>query len=414
MSDKPVFIEYDVEAEKAELKGYFEELTGKKLFPAQLENIMLNVISYKASLLVQKFNEAALLNLPQFSRYPVLDFIGELFNCYRLKAQKGIDILKIELYESMSFDFTISKGLQVLTKDEKYIFETVSDVVIKAGDLFAYVEIQSVDANSDVNNYGAGEINILIKPESYIKSVSNMNGVAGGFDEEDDESYIKRILLAPEGFSCAGSKNAYIYHTLATHAGILDAQADSPQIPATIENDGNIYSEFDNTIVGNNFNAQIDYKTGTCILKIGETEYKIVIPPQSTVFIYPLTADDETPQSILDMVDKKFNGEDINPMCDRVIVLTPAKKTINITLNIILKADADYNSSVEKIMTAANNYKSTIRKKLNAEIVPSHITTLIGNIEEVYSVDCDNFNISKAKVNEFFDINYQFNIKQRI
>ncbi|MGN0013827.1 MAG: baseplate J/gp47 family protein, partial [Candidatus Gastranaerophilaceae bacterium] len=197
-------------------------------------------------------------------------------------------------------------------------------------------------------------------------------------------------------------------------AGILDAQADSPQIPATIEYDGNIYSESDNTIEGNNFNAQINYKTGTCILHIGETEYKIVIPPQSTVFIYPLTAADETPQSILDMVDKKFNGEEINPMCDRVIALTPAKKTINIPLNIILKADADYNSAVEKIMTAANNYKSTIRKKLNAEIVPSHITTPIGNIEEVYSVDCDNFNISKAKVNEFFDINYQFNINQRI
>ncbi|MGN0014822.1 MAG: baseplate J/gp47 family protein, partial [Candidatus Gastranaerophilaceae bacterium] len=243
MSDKPVFIKYNVEEEKAKLKEYFEELTEKKLFPAQLENIMLNVISYKASLLVQKFNEAALLNLPQFSRYPILDFIGELFTCYRLKPQNGVDILKVELYEPMSFDFTISKGLQVLTKDEKYIFETVSDAIIKAGDLFAYVEIQSVDANSDVNNYGAGEINILIKPESYIKSVSNINGVSGGFDEENDESYIKRILLAPEGFSCAGSKNAYIYHTLATHAGILDAQADCPQIPATIEYDGNIYSE---------------------------------------------------------------------------------------------------------------------------------------------------------------------------
>ena len=79
MSDKPVFIKYDVEAEKNKLKEYFEELTEKKLFPAQLENIMLNVISYKASLLVQKFNEAALLNLPQFSRYPVLDFIKYIY-----------------------------------------------------------------------------------------------------------------------------------------------------------------------------------------------------------------------------------------------------------------------------------------------------------------------------------------------
>lgn len=418
MSDKPVFINYDVEAELTNLKAYFEELTKteeaeKKLYPAQLENILLNIIEYKASLLVEKFNNAALLNLPQFSRYPILDYIGELFDCKRLKAEKGKDTLKIELYEVMNFDITIPKGLEILTKDEKYTFVTTSDVIIPAGETVAAVEIQSQTATADVNSYGIGDINILVKPESYIKKVSNIYGVSGGYDEEPDENYIKRILLAPEGFSCAGSKKAYIYHTLSTHASILDAQADSPQIPATIEKDNAIYTENNGNITGNGFSAAINYKTGTCSLTIGETTYKITIPPQSTVYIYPLTNKDETSKAILDTVDNKFNGEEINPMCDVVIAKSPTKKTVTIPLNITLKADADYKTAVEQVTEAANKYKAEIRKKLNTEIVPSHITTPIGNIDGVYSVDCGSFETTKAKINEFFDITFTINITQR-
>lgn len=414
MSDKPVFIEYDVEAELSKLKAYFEELTEKPLYPAQLENILLNIIEYKASLLVEKFNNAALLNLPQFSKYPILDFIGELFDCKRLKAEHGKDILQIGLYEALSFDVTVPKGLEVLTKDEKYTFVTTSDLIIKAGQTTAAVEIISQTAAAEVNNYGIGDINILVKPESYIKSVTNLNGVTGGFDEETDDNYIKRILLAPEGFSCAGSKKAYIYHSLSAHSAIIDAQADSPQIPAAITLNDTTYTESNGEIDNADFSATFDYKTGTCNLSVGENIYSITIPPQSTVYIYPLTADDETPQTILDTVEEKFNGEEINPMCDVVIAQSPVKKAVSIPINVIINADADYNLTVNKINKVANNYKSEIRKKLNAEIIPSHITTPIGNINGVYSVDCGNFTAQKADVKEFFDITFNLNITQRI
>lgn len=414
MSDKPVFIDYDIETELAKLKAYFEELTEKTLYPAQLENILLNIIEYKASLLVEKFNNAALLNLPQFSKYPILDFIGELFDCKRFKAEQGRDILKIELFEALNFDITVPKGLEVLTKDEKYTFLTTSDVIIQAGEISATVEIQSQTATAEVNNYGIGDINILVKPESYIKSVTNLNGVTGGYYEETDDNYIKRILLAPEGFSCAGSKKAYIYHTLSSHPAIIDAQADSPQIPAAIILDGNTFTESNGEIQCADFSAQFDYKTGTCNLTIDETTYTITIPPQSTVYIYPLTADDETPQTILDAVDNKLNGEEINPMCDVVIAKNPIRKAVSIPINVIINADADYNTTIDAINKTANNYKSEIRKKLNAEIIPSHITTPIGNIDGVYSVDCGNFTAQKADVKEFFDITFTINATQRI
>lgn len=414
MSDKPIFIDYDTETELAELKSYFEELTDKTLYPAQLENIILNIIEYKASLLVEKFNNAALLNLPQFSRYPILDFIGESVDCTRLKAEKGKDTLKIELFEAMNFDLTIPKGLEVLTKDEKYTFVTTENVTITAGQTVATVEIESQTATSDVNNYGTGDINILVKPESYIKSVTNLNGVTGGYDEESNENYIKRILLAPEGFSCAGSKKAYIYHTLSAHSSILDAQADSPQIPATIEYDNTTYTETDGEIESEDFSAIFDYKTGKCILTVGDDTYTITIPPQSTVYVYPLTADDETPQTILSAVENKINGDEINPMCDVVIAQSPVKTTKAITLNVSVKADADFEKTLAQVTAVANDYKTAIRKKLKAEIEPSHITTPIGNIGGVYSVDTGTLTTTQADINEFFDITFTINATQRI
>lgn len=410
---KPVFLEYDSEKKKAELIKLFEDKTQKKLYPAQIENILLSIIEYKASTLVAQFNDAALLSLPQYSRGLILDLIGELFDCKRLNGTNGMSTLKIEIFEPFTFDFTISKGLEVLTKDEKYIFTTIEDLTIKAGDVTGTVNIKSEDLTEDVNQYGINDINILIKPVSYIKYITNTTAVTGGAGEEDDESYIKRILLAPESFSTAGSKQSYIYHTLAAHPAIIDAQADSPQLPATITIGEETATESNGTITGNGFSATVNYKTGMCELTIGNNIYKIVIPPQNAVKIYPLTAEDTTSEGVLSAVNKKFNGDDIIPMTDKVNVISPVPVNKDITLNIKINQDADYDKTTALINSAVAEYKTEIRSKLKQEIIPSQIISKIGNIEGVYSVDCGNLIKNSAKINEFFILNITTNISQR-
>ena len=410
---KPVFLEYDSEKQKAELIKLFEDKTQKKLYPAQIENILLSIIEYKASTLVAQFNEAALLSLPQYSRGLILDLIGELFGCERLKGAKGLTTLKIELFEPFTFDFTIPKGLEVLTKDEKYIFTTTEDLTIKAGDLTGTVTIESEDLTEDVNQYGIDDINILIKPVSYIQSISNTTAVTGGAGEEDDESYIKRILLAPESFSTAGSKQSYIYHTLAAHPAIIDAQADAPQLPATITIGEETATETNGTITGSGFSSTVNYKTGTCELTIGNNVYKIVIPPQNAVNIYPLTAENITPEGVLSSVNKKLNEDDIIPMTDKVNVISPVPVSKDITLNIAINQDANYDKTTALINSAVAEYKTEIRSKLKQEIIPSQIISKIGNIAGVYSVDCGNLTKNSAKINEFFILNITTNISQR-
>lgn len=50
---------------------------------------------------------------------------------------------------------------------------------------------------------------------------------------ESDDAFRRRITLAPEGFSVAGPRGAYIFHALSADPDVLDADADSPD-PAEV------------------------------------------------------------------------------------------------------------------------------------------------------------------------------------
>lgn len=63
------------------------------------------------------------------------------------------------------------------------------------------------------------------------------------FPGEGDERYRRRIQLAPEAFSTAGSHGAYVYHALASDSRVLNADAWSPKegrvVVAIQSTDGN-------------------------------------------------------------------------------------------------------------------------------------------------------------------------------
>lgn len=184
-------------------------------------------------------------------------------------------------------------------------------------------------------------------------------------------------------------------------------------IPATIAKGETTAVETNGKITGEGFSATIDYKTGTCVLTVGENVYTITIPPQNTVYVYPLTAEDVTSKAVLSAVDKKFNEDDIIPMTDYVNVVAPTAISKDITVNVVISQNADYEKTVVLINTVLNKYKTEIRSKLQAEIIPSDIITKIGNIDGVYSVDCGELVKTSAKINEFFILNIISNITQR-
>lgn len=411
MIKPPDFIELDLKKDEEELVKALELKLNKPLYPAQVERIMLNVFAQYLYLAKAKFNEGARLNLARFSKAPFLDFIGEALGCRRLKAERGKSSLKIELCETFSSDLTIAKGLEGLTKDEKHGFSTSSDLVIKAGESFGIVEIEALEACKAVNDYGVGDIKILVKPFSYIKSVSNINAVSGGADEETDGAYFERICLAPESFTCAGSRLAYVYQTLSAHSAIIDVAVESPQIPASLTITGETeVSEIEKSgiITGKDYTCSVDYKSGEMILNADfngvEREFKISLPPAATVNVYPLTAEDELPVSVKEAVEKKLSGEDVTPMTDYVKVYSCVKINEEINLTVILDIDADEDSTKKLVELEISNYKKEIRKKLNAEILPSHIVGRARNVQGVYDCELNGFTKKTAKIGEFFDL----------
>jgi len=415
---KPKFIEYDSQTEEQNLVSLFEEKTGRTLYPAQDERLMISIIEYKASLLVNMFNEAAKLNLTQYSKGAILDCIGEMFDTKRLQGEYGYDTLKITLNTTFTNDLTISKGLEVMSKDEKFTFATSEDLIIPAGETEGSVKVVAKEIGADVNVYGASDVNILVKPVSYIDSVTNLNGISGGAGVETDEAYIKRILLAPERFSCAGSRQSYIYHALSANAKIIDASAESVQYKANItisttqndETTTTTYEESSGQITTPDFTASVNHKLGKFEFTLNNKTYSLNMLPDTTVKIYPLTDEETTPQAVLDDVETLLNGDSVNPMTDNVLAISPTKvtKTIAVTIKLDEEADSDYVSA--QANEILNEYKSTMRSKLGSEIVPSQLISKLGIIEGVYSVTTDLAGIFSTDLSEYIDITFNLTI----
>ncbi len=96
MTNTPDFIEINPKDEVDKLIKIYEDETDTKLYPAQDAMILIKIMAYLSTLLQTKFNDSAKLNLVQHSRFPILDFLGEMKKCKRLKSGAGAKALSGE------------------------------------------------------------------------------------------------------------------------------------------------------------------------------------------------------------------------------------------------------------------------------------------------------------------------------
>jgi len=84
---EPNFIDRDADVITAELIDKYEELSGKPLYPAQADRLMLDVIAYREMLIRSSINEAAKQNLIAFAKGVMLDYLGDFFGVVRLESE---------------------------------------------------------------------------------------------------------------------------------------------------------------------------------------------------------------------------------------------------------------------------------------------------------------------------------------
>lgn len=81
---EPKFIEIDADKVTDEIVALYEQLSGKTLYPAQSDRLMIDVIAYREMLIRSSINEAAKQNLLSFAKGVMLDYLGDFFGVERL------------------------------------------------------------------------------------------------------------------------------------------------------------------------------------------------------------------------------------------------------------------------------------------------------------------------------------------
>ncbi len=361
---EPVFVESNYDEIINELISLWEQATGETLQPAQVERLILNVIAYRENVLKLAINEAAKQNLLAFAKDEKLDHLGTLLGIKRLSAQPALTTLRFEFQELLPIEILIPKGTQVRSSDGKVVFQTKEDVNVKIGSEYVDVLAECTEAGIIGNGYEAGTINELVNPLPYVSKVYNVTITTGGADIEDDDNFRSRIQLAPESFSNAGSKGAYIYWAKTAHQDIVDVAVESPE-PGVV----NVYP----------------------LLKGG------VIPGEE----------------IISLVEETLNADKVRPLTDKVQVLPP--EPVNFDINVDLYIYKGYTPLVNSIKAEAEDrlkvYADKLKNKLGMDIVPEQIVDLLQSIPGVYRAvvkspsECQVLPLSQVAVANLITVN---------
>lgn len=320
-----VFVERDPATIMAECKVQLEELLGRSLQPAQVEQTMLQFIVYRETLLANRFNAGLSQLLLQFSSAPVIDYIAALVSVERLPAATAECTLSFTLVEGHG-PVLLPESTRVATADGEVIFQTVEEVIIPATTNAVVVKATAEAEGLAANGYAPGTVNKILDPLAFVQAVTNINETAGGSDTETDDHLRERVKLAPSQYSTAGSRASYIFHAKSANALIKDVAI--PQEP----------------------------------------------PVPGTVLIAVLTDYDQTPQQVLDDVYAACGEEKVRPLTDTVIVQSASAVEYDIHLQVTLYENANAVEETAVIENSLRDYAKSKRDVLGQDIVLSHIS----------------------------------------
>ncbi len=101
---EPDFIERDADKITAEMIAQYERDTGKTLYPAQAERLLIDLWAYREMLIRVAIQGSGQTKSGGFAREPMIDFLGELVGVYRLAAQPASTQLQF------SVDTALNRG----------------------------------------------------------------------------------------------------------------------------------------------------------------------------------------------------------------------------------------------------------------------------------------------------------------
>ena len=324
----------------------FEAATGRTLYPAQVEQLLINLYAYREMLDRNAIQYCGLQNLLAFAVYPMLDYLGEYLKCTRLPAQPATTTEQFTLSVAQLTPTTIPAGTQIGTQDGLNIFTTTAALTIAAGQTVGTVEAQCATAGLSGNGYIPGQVSVLMGSFPLVSAVANTTTTANGTDGEPagttagDNHYRTRIQAAPNNLTTGGPSNQYRSLTLDVSSTIVDAQVQGPN----------------------------------------STDPNAPTPGSVQVYVLtgPVTQPASAPNSagiasgtLLSAVQTALSAQTVRPLCDTVLVSAVTEVDYTVTGAITLYANANYSTISAGITAAAQNLALTLAANIEQDIVLS-------------------------------------------
>lgn len=315
------FVETDAEKVKDEIFAAYRAFTGRTL--ADGDPVRLFLLSIAAIIIQQRaaINHAGRQNLLTYAQGNYLDALGLFVGVTRLPETAATATFRFTLSAALGSAYTIPAGFQVT--NGAVTFATDEPALVPVGELVTEARATCLTAGTAGNGHAAGAIATMVSPATFIASAENVTETTGGADREDDESLAERIRLAPNGFSTAGPRNAYVYHTKSVSPAIIDVSVASPS--------------------------------------------------PGVVVVYPLLKDGlENTDDLLTQIDDYLNADDIRPLTDEVIVEWPARHHYTIVVEYYINESNRANAATirERVEAAVEEYRVWQGGKIGRDLDP--------------------------------------------
>ena len=353
---EPDFVVRDPDAVTRQMVAQYEGLTGKTLYPAQVERLLVDVIAYRESLMREAIQDAAKLNLVRYSRAPMLDYLGENIGVARLDASQARTTLRFTFSPVPTVASVLPAGVVVQGGDVQFS----TDVAITVAPGTQSLDVGAVCLQKGVkgNGFLAGQVRDLVSDVSgltsnqlVVSAVQNTTTTAGGAEAEVDDHLRERIVLAPEQFSNAGSVGAYKFHALSAHQDVIDV-----------------------AVVG----AEMAVQNGQLVSING-------IPP-GVVNLHPLIKTGLPCAAVKAAVLAACNADKVRPLTDLVRVFDPVRLDWSLNAELTIYNTSDPALVLVEAKRAASAYQERVQARLGLNVVRTQLIQAL-QVYGVYSVN---------------------------
>lgn len=217
----------DIHKESAEditarMVNKYESISKESLGLADEKRWLLQTIAYALAIRNETTNEGFKMNFVRYTKEQYADEIGVFTDTDRLPAHKSGVVLLFEIEEAK--DGVLGVNPTRVTPGNNIYFIT------------EYFEFQPGETSKEViaictevgeigNSFLPGEVNKIVDPFPFFKSVTNLEISQGGAEIESDSNLKLRIREAPSKFSTAGPGDGYKYWAKTANQDIIDVDA---------------------------------------------------------------------------------------------------------------------------------------------------------------------------------------------